>query len=182
MAACRGKYIALIEGDDFWISPRKLSVVAAFLDDHPECSFCFHRLIKYDETSDTASVHPMLESPKDFTMFAASDLARGNFVGGLSTCTYRREVIDNLDPGLWNLKVREWPFNIVVAQQGPFAYLPQILSIYRAHLGGIYSKKSLAEQTEVLLEIIENFNKFLEFRFDSEFKEFKRKILPGRRW
>ena len=182
MAACRGKYIAMIEGDDFWISPKKLSIVARFLDNHPECSFCFHRLIKYDETSDTASVHPVIETPEDFSLFTASDLARGNFIGGLSTCTYRREVIDNLDPELWKLKVREWPFNIVVAQQGPCAYLPDLLSIYRAHRGGIYSKKTLAEQTEILLEIMESYNKYLDFKFDAEFKEFQRKIQAPQRW
>ncbi|HWN09793.1 MAG TPA: glycosyltransferase [Pyrinomonadaceae bacterium] len=187
LAACRGKYIALIEGDDFWISPKKLSIVGGFLDDYPECSFCFHRLIKVDETSDTASVHPMIESPNEFKMFTASDLARVNIVGGLSTCTYRRAVIDNLDPGLWDLKVREWPFNIVVALQGSFAYIPEILSVYRAHWGGIFSKKSLAEKTEILLQIIETYNRYLEFRFDEEFKEFKGKLLKthsgwGNRW
>ena len=183
LAACNGQYIAMIEGDDFWISPRKLQIVARFLDDHPEYSFCFHKLIKFDETSDTASIHPAMENPTEITIHTARDLARGNFVGGLSTCTYRRAVIARLDPGLWNLKVREWPFNIVVAMQGPFAYLPEILSVYRAHWGGIFSKKPVAEQAKILLAIIEDFNKYLDFRFDAEFKEVRSKLLSKRsRW
>jgi len=173
-AACRGKYVAVLEGDDYWISPNKVKMVSMFLDQHQECSFCFHRLIRYDETADCATVHPMIEATSDFTLFTASDLARGNFVGGLSTCTYRREVIDSLDPGLWKLKVREWPFNIVVATHGPVGYVPEILSIYRVHLGGIFSKKTVDEQVPILLELIESYNKYLDFKFDAEFREFKR--------
>jgi len=172
-AACRGEYIAILEGDDYWISPNKVKMVSTFLDQHQECSFCFHRLIRFDETSDCATVHPMIEATSDFTVFSASDLARGNIIGGLSTCTYRREVIESLDPGLWKLKVREWPFNIVVATHGPVGYVPEVLSIYRAHWGGISSKKPVAEQIPMLLELIESYNKYLDFKFDAEFREFK---------
>src|SRR5712692_739118 len=34
--ACRGEYIAVLEGDDFWISPTKLRTLVAFLEQHPE--------------------------------------------------------------------------------------------------------------------------------------------------
>jgi len=38
---CRGKYIALIEGDDFWHSELKLAKQFAYMENHPECSACF---------------------------------------------------------------------------------------------------------------------------------------------
>src|SRR6266446_7575330 len=44
-SACEGKYIAVLEGDDYWILPNKLRRMASFLDQHPECVFCFHRFI-----------------------------------------------------------------------------------------------------------------------------------------
>src|SRR5438876_4603989 len=50
-AACRGEYIAVLEGDDFWISPTKLESSVAFLEQHPECAFCFHRYLRHEETS-----------------------------------------------------------------------------------------------------------------------------------
>lgn len=36
------KYIALCEGDDFWINPHKLQSQVDFLEQNPEYSMCFH--------------------------------------------------------------------------------------------------------------------------------------------
>src|ERR1700674_725115 len=135
--ACRGEYIAVLEGDDYWISPRKLQATSAFLNRNPLCSFCFHRVIRYDPHPETVAVHPAHWTVEQ--ILTANELAGGNFIGGFSTCVYRREIIAGLKTQLWELDIREWFFNIVVAEHGPIGYLPQILSIYRAHPEGISS-------------------------------------------
>ena len=40
--ACRGQYVAVVEGDDYWTSPDKLQRQADLLDRHPEYAMCFH--------------------------------------------------------------------------------------------------------------------------------------------
>lgn len=44
-----GKYIAYLEGDDFWLDPHKLQKQYDFLDTHPEYSACFGKCAVSDE-------------------------------------------------------------------------------------------------------------------------------------
>src|ERR1044071_3542733 len=49
--ACTGEYVALLEGDDYWISPGKLQKQVDFLDQHPEYAICFHNAVTFWQDS-----------------------------------------------------------------------------------------------------------------------------------
>jgi len=47
-SACRGAYIALLDGDDYWVCKRKLQLQADYLDTHDDCTLTFGRLDAFD--------------------------------------------------------------------------------------------------------------------------------------
>jgi glycosyltransferase involved in cell wall biosynthesis len=51
LKACRGKYIAFCEGDDYWHHPEKLQKQVDFIEGHPECGLVFTDCDVYNVSS-----------------------------------------------------------------------------------------------------------------------------------
>ena len=45
--ACRGKYVAYCDGDDWWSDPRKLQMQVDLLESDPSCGMCYTRASNY---------------------------------------------------------------------------------------------------------------------------------------
>jgi glycosyltransferase involved in cell wall biosynthesis len=56
--ACKGEYIALLDGDDYWTAPQKLRHQVGFLDSRPGCSFCFHSVKRIYEDGRSNFFYP----------------------------------------------------------------------------------------------------------------------------
>lgn len=73
----KGKYIALCEGDDYWISENKLQKQIDFLEQNPDFSICFHtvKILKDNQLHDDW----MTKRPNDVT--TCEDLINyGNYI------------------------------------------------------------------------------------------------------
>ncbi len=88
------KYIAYLEGDDYWIDNRKLQKQVDFLEKNHNFSLCFcHTKIKNELTGAFSESSLTL----NLVNLSFKDFLKGN-PAGTSTCTsvFRRELIDNL--------------------------------------------------------------------------------------
>ena len=84
---CRGRYIAQLEGDDFWTDPCKLQKQVDFLESHPEFIGTAHMHNVVDENSRPIPGIDGYCEPGTFTM--KDYLVEGNLPGQTATLVYR---------------------------------------------------------------------------------------------
>jgi glycosyltransferase involved in cell wall biosynthesis len=153
---CQGEYVALCEGDDYWISPNKLDAQVLFMDRHPDCTLCFHPVI---QVSDCPDHWPQVFPADSPDRAALSDLLDVNFI---PTCSvvYRR-IAELVFPD-WYARspLGDWPLHILHAQRGWIAKLDQVMAAYRS-FGGVWSGRTRRGQIEDTLALLDHFCAFL---------------------
>jgi glycosyltransferase involved in cell wall biosynthesis len=113
--ASRGDYIALIDGDDCWTDPRKLSVQAAFLDAHAECAMCFHQVTAF---TNSGACDPFpYHTPEPPSIVELEDLLQSGFLA-TSAVMVRRSVIGEFPDPFYDLLSADSAFHAMKARAG----------------------------------------------------------------
>ncbi len=154
-AECRGEYVALLDGDDYWTDPAKLRKQVAVLDADPGCALCYHptRYIG-DDGEPTGYVHPPETTPDRPTI---DDLFRSNLI---QTCSavLRRAAVPELPDWMLATVPGDWPLFLLAADAGRVRRLDEVMAAYRVHASGSWTKLSAAtrvEQTFAMLTTVD---------------------------
>jgi glycosyltransferase involved in cell wall biosynthesis len=130
--ACRGKYHAMIEGDDYWIDPLKLQKQADLMEAHPDVSLCFHNALILNEKY--AATRLFFETPleeiQDFAAVYQMTLPMASLMA-------RSDVLATLPDWRLNIWCGDLLFRLWCAHHGYFGYLDRMMSVYRRHGGGL---------------------------------------------
>jgi len=138
LKACTGKYIALCEGDDFWVDSYKLQKQVDFLEANPYYMVAYHDAVIIDETGKIVSKSKLQSKYKKDA--APVDLQRGHTI--LFLTMMFRNVID-LPPELDNVIGCDAFLGVLFGQHGKGKYMPEVQpAAYRVHSGGIFSQKN----------------------------------------
>jgi glycosyltransferase involved in cell wall biosynthesis len=167
-AACDTEYVAVIEGDDYWINPGKLAAQMAFLDEHRECAAVSSNYFVYDEKRASQSARSRID--KEFSYIDARQLIHDNLIGNFSTCMYRLEALKSIPELLYRGIAYDWGVNICVARCGLIGFHHTPFSVYRVHDQGTWNGLAERERIETQLRVIDHYNKCTDFVFDSEFQ------------
>jgi len=165
---CKGQYIAILEGDDFWISPKKLQRQVDFLADNTQCSMCFNGLLVLNNEKQ------VLKSGVDFDkiVYNTTDVIKHCWVGcNFSTCLYRNDIVKKLPSKLYEIFSVDWMFNIAFLEDGLLGCIPLQMTAYRVHSQSVWSSKSSEESAKEFIGLIPLYDEVLNFRHTKNFSE-----------
>ncbi|OFY06126.1 MAG: hypothetical protein A2W94_01720 [Bacteroidetes bacterium GWE2_42_42] len=133
---CRGKYIALLDGDDFWTDSNKLQILVAFLESHPEYSAAAHQSTIIKGTLDNPVRKFGAESDTDYGI--NDTITHRKF--HTSSLVYRREfwVKSGGIPSV--ISSNERAIYPMLAIYGPIKYFGKDMCVYRLAPTGLNSR------------------------------------------
>jgi len=134
----RGRFIALCEGDDFWLSPHKLQRQVNLLDRYPEA------VMSVAGTDICKQVGPKLQYSgtylKNGKVLQEFDDIKNTYFH-TSTYVIRAEVLKDVVQKyfLGQTVLGDTGLRFILITRGPFALLPEVVSVYRVTGGGIWT-------------------------------------------
>jgi glycosyltransferase involved in cell wall biosynthesis len=167
IAACRGQYLAFLEGDDYWACEDKLQRQVDFLDTHPDFAICCHPVRFLDETSSAKADEFRFLPAGPYTL---EDLLKGNFVMTCST-VLRRDLIPPLPRWFSKMKLGDWPLFALVAQHGKIELMDGVMAVYRMHSGSTWSSLPSTTRLWEGARMLRVLDKHLGFRYSDVIRE-----------
>lgn len=135
---CSGKYIAVLEGDDYWTDENKLQIQVDYLEANESIFGCFHDAANVDEKNNIIKEKYYTSPQKLYNQKDALTILKGSYAS--CSLLFRSCVIDNLPD--WFLKTpNDFTLDLLITQYGLLEYLPYNMSAYRIHQGGVWQGK-----------------------------------------
>lgn len=128
----QGKYIAMCEGDDYWIDELKLQKQFDFMENHPECTMCFHNAEIENNLKDKTISHIQIEDREYF-----SNELFSNWIVPTASMFFRKDFLDFKILTNNNILNGDLIYILLAAEKGKVYGLSEKMSTYRMHEEGV---------------------------------------------
>lgn len=137
LKTAKGKYIALLDGDDYWTDEQKLQKQADFMEANPGCSLSYHKIF-YQDIFKTPEEKPgsFWQDPNiRFTIQAFFE--HECFISPVS-CMLRKKNIEEMPSWFYEVPILDLPLFLYNALKGDIGFIPETMGVYRSHPGGMW--------------------------------------------
>jgi len=173
----RGKYIATLEGDDYWIDDYKLAKQVGFLEENPDYVLVCTNSLTFSNEDKTKL--GLLRASLDSFDFGLRDLMIYN-PGSTLTAVFRNGLVNEFPDIFYKSSACDRRLYILLSQYGKCKYLRDVTAAYRVHATSITSirRSTYYGRLELELEGIRNailWNEYLDGNFLQEVEIVQRK-------
>ena len=160
---CKGKYIAICEGDDFWTDPLKLQKQVNLLRKNPDCAICHCNVtVTYEDGTPT---HPAYATPQQKRKMKKcgigiiatpqkkmdiTDLAKRNCIHTPGVL-FKNWLNDNPLPlYVWKAGLGDWALHMGSARFGKLIFIDEKMATYRIHKHGFWSNAQNIKKLQII--------------------------------
>ncbi|RLD71456.1 MAG: hypothetical protein DRI87_06915 [Bacteroidetes bacterium] len=159
--ACSGKYIAVLEGDDFWTDENKLQDQVNLMEENQNLSMCFTNRNIVDVNGSV--IREKWVPPAYRRKLTCKEIITG-FTPPTQTILFRKDLLDEeLINNLKKVYNGDIYISSVLSTKGDVGYVDKITAAYRINSDGIYGKedyfrrlKNQVKTYQVLLSSLDN--------------------------
>lgn len=168
-----GKYIAICEGDDYWIDPYKLQIQLDEMRKFKNCQMSFHSAIdKWEDGSRKDGI--TTKQANGNKLFTASEIVLGG--GGFcptASLILDKEIVVNLPEWYARAPFGDYFLQIFGSIKGGALYIDRPMSVYRRNATGSWSSEMLdiekkEKSFQKMLESYNELDRYLNERFHAE--------------
>ncbi len=149
---CKGKYVAICEGDDYWTDPLKLQKQVDFLEANEDYMLVAHNV-------DILKDGDIISNPTKRQEFYLEDFFSSSHLNTVSV-VYRNDLDYSY---VVKAKVGDWAIFLLCAMKGRVGFIPETYGVYRIHEAGTFS--GVKDKDKKIIEILESFKEiFPQYR------------------
>ena len=149
---CRGKYMAICEGDDWWTDPHKLQKQVDFLESHPDYLMCTTSYSSFRMKDGQVKEGVKDGQGRDITL---RSLMKKNRIGTL-TVMYRKDILSRFEeevrPVMPDFRMGDITLWLYMAHNGKIHELPCTTAMYRILENSASHSDDFTKQYEFYVE------------------------------
>lgn len=142
LRACRGKYTAMLEGDDYWTDSQKLQRQVDYLNAHPGTAACFTDCRIVDGNGQEITPRPFWNEAYQASYTQSDCLSELKSSYGTATLLFRSSVARPALPEFFHPAGSDFLFDLIITEAGTLDYCAFQSADYRVHQAGDWSGSS----------------------------------------
>lgn len=181
LKSCKGKYIAICEGDDYWIDENKLQLQVSLLENNPEYGMCYTKARKFIQYKQKYSRKLFGEKVNSFEDL----LLNGNRIPTLTVCmcsSLVKQYMLDIKPEEKEWMMGDYPLWLYFAKNTNIYFINKVTSVYRLLIESASHTKNINNAVKFLkssFEIQKYFAEKYNVKFSRTFNENEIKISYG---
>lgn len=154
-ASKEAKYIAICEGDDYWMDPLKLQKQVDFLETHEDFSICFHEAKVFCQAEARFIEDDIRSVPSETDIM---ELARGNYIHTMTVVYRNNPLVLEEKRKVGRVAAGDYVLHMLNAKYGKIKKLPDCMAVYRLNNESIWGTKEVSYRiplwNEMLIRLI----------------------------